>query len=104
VTSEARAALAPEIPTMTELGLPAVSYSTWFAFFAPKATPRDIIGKLNAATTEALADPSVQSRLLELGLELFPRERQTPEALGALQRADVAKWWPLMHEFGIKAE
>ena len=84
--------------------LPALSYSTWFGFFAPKGTPRDIIGKLNAAVTEALADPAVRSRFIDLGLEIFPRERQTPEALAALQRADAAKWWALINEFGIKAE
>ena len=104
VTSGTRSVLAPEIPTMAEMGLPAVSYSTWFGFFAPKDTPRDIVGKLNAAAVEALADPTVRSRLIELGLEIFPRERQTPEALAALQRADAAKWWPLINEFGIKAE
>jgi tripartite-type tricarboxylate transporter receptor subunit TctC len=89
---------------MAEMGLPAISYSTWFGFFAPKGTPRDIISKLNAAAVEALADPATQSRFIDLGLEIFPRERQTPEALGALQRADAAKWWPLINEFGIKAE
>jgi tripartite-type tricarboxylate transporter receptor subunit TctC len=104
VTSDVRSVLAPEIPTMAEMGLPAVSYSTWFGFFAPKGTPRDIVGKLNAAAVEALADPTVRSRLIELGLEIFPRERQTPEALAALQRADAAKWRPLIKEFGIKAE
>jgi tripartite-type tricarboxylate transporter receptor subunit TctC len=66
--------------------LPAVSYSTWFGFFAPKGTPREIISRLNAAAVEALADPAVRSRLIDLGLEIFSRERQTPEALGALQR------------------
>jgi tripartite-type tricarboxylate transporter receptor subunit TctC len=85
-------------------GLPAVSYSTWYGFFAPKGTPKDIIAKLNAAAVEALADPAVQSRLADLGLEIFPREQQTPEALGALVKADAKKWWPLIKEFGITAE
>jgi tripartite-type tricarboxylate transporter receptor subunit TctC len=104
VTSDTRSVLAPEIPTMAEMGLPAVSYSTWFGFFAPKGTPRDIVSKLNAAAVEALADPAVQSRFVDLGLEVFPREQQTPEALGALQRADAEKWWPIINEFGIRAE
>ena len=64
----------------------------------------DIIGRLSAAAVEALADPAVRSRLAELGYEVFPRERQTPEALGALVKADAEKWWPLIKEFGIKAE
>jgi tripartite-type tricarboxylate transporter receptor subunit TctC len=104
VTNDTRSVLAPEIPTMAEMGLPALSYSTWFGFFAPKGTPRNIIGKLNVAATEALADPAVRLRFTDLSLEIFPRERQTPDALAALQRADAAKWWPLINEFGIKAE
>ena len=74
------------------------------ALFAPKGTPREIIDRLNAATVQALADPAVRSRLPDLGMEVFPRGRQTPEALGALQKADAEKWWPLIKEFGIKAE
>jgi tripartite-type tricarboxylate transporter receptor subunit TctC len=104
VTGDTRSVLAPEIPTMVEMGLPAVSYSTWFGFFAPKGTPREIISRLNAAAVDALADPAVRSRLTDLGLEMFSRERQTPEALGALQRSDADKWWPRIKEFGIKAE
>jgi tripartite-type tricarboxylate transporter receptor subunit TctC len=104
VTSDTRLALAPDIPTFGEMGLPALSYSSWGALFAPKGTPRDIIGKLNAAVVEALADPAVRSRLADLGYEIFPREQQTPEALGALQKADIEKWWPIIKELGIKAD
>jgi tripartite-type tricarboxylate transporter receptor subunit TctC len=73
-------------------------------FFAPKGTPSDIIGKLNSAIVEALADAAVRSRLADLGEEIFPRERQTPEALSALVKADAAKWWPIIKELKIKAE
>jgi len=104
VTSDTRLALAPDIPTFTEMGLPTLSFSTWFGLFAPKGTPQDIIGKLNAAAVEALADPAVHRRLVQLGTDIFPRDQQTPEALGALVKADAAKWWPLIKEFGIKAE
>ena len=104
VTSDARMAAAPDTPTFAEMGLPALSYSAWFGFFAPRSTPKDIIGKLNAAAVEALADPAVRSRLVDLGYDVFPRERQTPEALGALVKADAKKWWPLIKEFGITAE
>jgi hypothetical protein len=53
---------------------------------------------------EALADPAVRSRLIELGLQIFPRDQQTPEALGALVKADAEKWWPIIKELEIKAE
>jgi tripartite-type tricarboxylate transporter receptor subunit TctC len=104
VASETRSVLAPDIPTFAEAGLPALSYTPWFGLFAPKGTPREIISKLNAATVEALADPAVRSRLTDLGLEIFPRVQQTPEALATMVKADAEKWWPLIKEFGIKAE
>ena len=104
VTSDTRIALAPDIPTFTEMGLPRVSFLGWGGLFAPKGTPREIINKLNAAMVEALADPAVRSRFAALGWEIFPREQQTPEALGALVKADAEKWWPIIKELGLKAE
>ena len=103
-TSNTRLTVAPDIPTFAELGLPAVSWSPWYGLFAPKGTPKDIIGKLNAAAAEALADRAVRSRLADLGQDIFPPEQQTPEALGALVKADAEKWWPIIKEVGIKAE
>ena len=64
----------------------------------------EIISRLNPSAAEALADPAVRSRLVDFGYEVFPHERQTPEALGALQKADIHKWWPIIKELGIKAE
>jgi tripartite-type tricarboxylate transporter receptor subunit TctC len=104
VTSDTRLALAPDIPTFEEMGLPALTFYAWNALFAPKGTPRDIIAKLNAAAVEALADAAVRVRLVDLGFEIFPREQRTPEALGALVKADAEKWWPIIKEAGIKAE
>ena len=104
VASDARLAQALDIPTFREFGLPSVSHSTWAALFAPKNVPKEIIGKLNAAAVEALADQGLRSRLVDLGYEVYPRERQTPEALGALRKADAEKWWPIIKELGIKPE
>jgi tripartite-type tricarboxylate transporter receptor subunit TctC len=84
--------------------LPSVFYAAWLALFAPKNVPQAIIGKLNAAAVEALSDQAVRSRLADLGYEVYPRERQTPEALGALRKADAEKWWPIIKELGIKPE
>ena len=86
------------------MGFPALTFSDWFAVFAPKGTPKNIVEKLDAAAVEALADPTVRLRLAELGFEVFPRDQQTPEALAALQKADAAKWWPIIKELGLKAE
>jgi tripartite-type tricarboxylate transporter receptor subunit TctC len=102
VTGDARFAQAPDIPTFSEIGLPSVSYVTWSALFAPKNVPKDTIGKLNAAAVEALADQAVRSRLVDLGVAVYPRERQTPEALNAIRKADADKWWPIIKELGIK--
>jgi tripartite-type tricarboxylate transporter receptor subunit TctC len=104
VTGDTRLMAAPDAPTFAEVGLPALSYSFWYGFFAPRDTSKHIIGKLNAAAAGALADPVARSRIADLGMDVVPRERQTPEALAALVKADAAKWWPLIKEFGIKAE
>ena len=104
VASDTRMALAPDVPTFQELGLPSISFSDWFGIFAPKGTPLDIIGALNRAVVEALGDPRVRSRFADLGYEVFPREQQTREALVEMQNADVEKWWPIIKEYGIRAE
>ena len=103
-TSDMRLELAPETPTFSEIGLPTLSYSAWHGLFAPKGTSRDVIDRLNRAVVEALADAAVRSRLVDFGAEVVPRARQVPEILGALVKADTEKWWPLIKEFGIKAE
>jgi tripartite-type tricarboxylate transporter receptor subunit TctC len=104
VTGNSRLAAAPGIPTVDEAGLPRFYCSVWSALFAPKGTPKDVIAKLNAAAAGALAEPAVRERLAELGQQIVPREEQTPEALAALQRAEIEKWWPIIKAAGIRAE
>jgi tripartite-type tricarboxylate transporter receptor subunit TctC len=104
VTAAARPPSAPDIPTVDEAGLPGFYASQWHGLWVPKRTPAAVIAKLNAAVREALADPSVRARLADLGQEIFPRDQQTPEALAALQKAEIAKWWPIIKEAGIKAQ
>jgi tripartite-type tricarboxylate transporter receptor subunit TctC len=104
VTGNGRLTAAPEIPTVDEAGLPGFYCSVWSALFAPKGTPKDIIARLNAAAVGALAEPAVRERLAELGQQIVPREEQTPEALDALQRAEIEKWWPIIKAAGIRAE
>jgi tripartite-type tricarboxylate transporter receptor subunit TctC len=104
VTSNRRLAPCPEVPTFAEAGLPALSFSPWFALYAPAGTPKDIIDKLNGAAAAALADPLARSRLVHLGMEIFPPSQQTPEALDALQKADAERWWPLIKAANIRRE
>ena len=104
VTRDTRSEQAADIPTLAEMGFPALTYFEWTGLFAPRGTPREIISKLNAAVAETLADPPVRSRITEGGMEIFPPEQQTSEALAALQKADAEKWWPIMKAAGIRAD
>ena len=99
-----RFAAAPNIPTVDEAGLPGLHISGWFGLYAPKGTPRAVIDKLNAAVVDALADPTVRSRLADVGQEIPPREQQTPEALKAFTQAEIEKWWPIIKAANIKGE
>ena len=104
ITAKSRLASAPDIPTVDEAGLPGFYFSRWHALWAPKGTPKAVIAKLNAAVVAALADPVVHSRLADLGQEIFPRDQQTPETLGAYHKAETEKWWPIIKAAGITAE
>jgi tripartite-type tricarboxylate transporter receptor subunit TctC len=104
VTAERRSAAAPDVPTMDEAGLPGFHVTSWHAVWAPKATPKDAIAKLNAAVVSALSDPVVRKRLADVGQEIFPREQQTPEALRAYHAAEIEKWWPIIRDANIRAE
>jgi tripartite-type tricarboxylate transporter receptor subunit TctC len=103
VTAKARLASAPEIPTVDEAGVPDLHVSLWYGLWATGGTASDVIDKLNAAVVDALADPTVRQRLTELELEIPPREKQTPEALAALQKAEIEKWWPIVKAAGLEA-
>jgi tripartite-type tricarboxylate transporter receptor subunit TctC len=107
VTAKARLAAAPDIPTVDEAGLSAFHASLWYGLWVSKGTkgtPQEVIPTLNAAVTEVLADQTVRTRFADLALEIPPRERQTPQALAALQRAEIDKWWPIIKAANIKAE
>jgi tripartite-type tricarboxylate transporter receptor subunit TctC len=104
VTGKNRLLAASDIPTADEAGLAGFALANWNAIFAPKGTPKDVVGKLNDAVVRTLADPSVGQKLGDLGNEIPPRAQQTPEALRALQKAEIDKWWPIIKAAGIKGE
>jgi tripartite-type tricarboxylate transporter receptor subunit TctC len=104
VTAKNSLAAAPDIPTVDAAGLPGLYMAVWHGLWVPKGTPADVITKLNAAVVDALADSNVRARLAELGQDLPALEQQTPQALGAFQKAEMEKWWPIIKAANIKVE
>jgi tripartite-type tricarboxylate transporter receptor subunit TctC len=104
VTSQNRLAIAPEIPTADEAGMPGYFFNFWHALWVPKGTPRPIVDKLNAAVQKALADPNIRQRLNDLAQVIYPPEMRTPEGLHAFQKSEVEKWYPIIKAAGIKPE
>ena len=104
VMSKSRWRPLPEIPTMEELGASDTYITFWQGLWAPKGTPKHVIAKLNEAVVKAFSDPLVIKRLGDLGQDLPAREQLTPQALGALHKAEVAKWWPLIKAANIRVE
>jgi tripartite-type tricarboxylate transporter receptor subunit TctC len=104
VTGTTRLLSSPDIPTAEEAGLPGFVASLWYGLWVPKDTPRDVVEKLNATLREVLADPSVQRRFDELGIQISPRDQQSPEALRAFQKAESERWWPIIKASNLRAE
>ena len=104
VTAKERIAVAPDIPTTDEAGLPGFYFSFWHAMWAPKGTPPAIIKKVSAAVMASLADPAVRKRLTDLAQIIYPPDQETPEALHTFQKAEIDKWYPIIKAAGIKAQ
>ena len=104
ITADKRLDSAPEIPTTDEAGLPGFHMTLWSGLWVPKGTPKAIIAKLNAAAVDALNDPTARKQLENLGLDMPAKDQLTPEALGAWQKAEIAKWWPIIKAADVKVE
>jgi len=104
VTDDKRVEQASDIPTTDEAGLPGFHMTLWSGLWVPKGTPKEVVAKLNAAAVDALNDPSVRKQFENLGLRMPPADRLTPEALGDWQKAEIAKWWPMIKAANVKVE
>ena len=104
VTDDKRLPSAPDIPTAEEAGLKGFHMTLWSGMWVPKGTPKVIVAKLNAAAVDALNDPAVKKQLESQGLEMTPQDQLTPEALGTRQKAEIAKWWPIIKAANIKVD
>ena len=104
VTDDKRVESAPDIPTTDEAGLPGFHMTLWSGLWVPKGTPAEIVAKLNAAAVEALNDPAVRKQLENLGLQMPPQDQMAPQALGTWQKAEIAKWWPMIKAADVKVE
>jgi tripartite-type tricarboxylate transporter receptor subunit TctC len=101
VTTQKRLPQFPDVPTVSESGLPGFFFNSWFAMLAPAHTPKDIIARLNAEVLKALADPEVRSKLENLG---FSVRGTSAEELGAMTRDQLAKYADVIKTMGIASE
>jgi tripartite-type tricarboxylate transporter receptor subunit TctC len=104
VMSQTRWPAMPDVPTTDEIGTPGMYISFWHGLWVPRAAPKEVITKLNAAVVDTLADPTVRARLADLGQVIATREQQTPTALAAYHKAEIDKWWPIIKAADIKVE
>src|SRR6195256_337717 len=104
ITDDKRVESASDIPTTDEAGLSGFHMTLWSGLWVPKDTPKDIVAKLNAAAVDALNDPAVRMQLENLGLQMPPGEKLSPEALGDWQKAEIAKWWPMIKAANVRVE
>jgi putative tricarboxylic transport membrane protein len=103
-TTRQRLAVAPDLPTAAEAGLPGFEITVWFGLWAPKGTPKPVIDKLSAALQQALLDSEVKSRLASAGADTVSPERARPDALRAHLKAEIDKWAPLIRKAGVTAD
>ncbi|MFO1350101.1 MAG: tripartite tricarboxylate transporter substrate-binding protein [Gammaproteobacteria bacterium] len=104
VTAKTRVPALPEVPTLGEAGMPGFEIAVWHGLYAPKNTPKEVIGKLAGALQAALKDQNVIQRFAELGTAPVSPERATPEALAAHLKAEIERWAPIIQKAGVYAD
>ena len=104
VMAQKRVPIIPDLATTGEQGLPGVEASVWNAFFLPKGTPEPIVRKLNKAMRDMLDNQAVRARLEELGLEIMPPEKRSPDYLAKLLAEDIERWRKVIVTAGITTD
>ena len=104
VTSKNRIKALPDAPTLSEQGLKDFEVIVWHGIYAPKGTPKPILDKVNVALRTALKDPEVMKRMADLGAEIAPDSKLTPEGLQSWLKAEIDKWGPVIRAGGTFAD
>ena len=101
VTTQKRVGAFPDIPTMTESGVPGFDLSAWQGMVAPAGLPRPLLDRINGAVNRAISGQNFKTRMIELGNEVAGG---TPEEFAAFVRRDSARWGEVIRKAGIKAD
>jgi tripartite-type tricarboxylate transporter receptor subunit TctC len=104
ILAQSRSAALPEVPTIEDAGGPPLHIVTWRGLWVPKGTPAHVSKRLGSAVVEALSDPAVQKRIVEVGQEVVPPAHQTPQALAAHHKAEIGKWTLMIKAASIKTD
>jgi tripartite-type tricarboxylate transporter receptor subunit TctC len=104
VTTLKRLAALPNVPTLDEQGLKGFDVKVWHGLYAPKNTPKPTLDKLNAALVNAMQDPTVKQRLLDLSSDVVSADRMTPAGLKTHLEAEILKWGPVIKKSGVYAD
>jgi tripartite-type tricarboxylate transporter receptor subunit TctC len=104
VTTPERLDIFPDLPTVSEAGLPGMEVSVWHGIYAPAGTPQEALDRLSSALQTALADPDVTAQLAELGTAPSAAEDATPAALEAKLTEEIERWRPIIEEAGVYAD
>ncbi len=104
VTTKQRIRALPDAPTLTEGGLKDFEVIVWHGIYAPKGTPAAVVDKFGAAVRAALKDPAFAARMADLGAEIVPESKQTPEGLRTWLQSEINKWGPVIRSAGVYAD
>jgi len=104
VTTRERIKSLPDAPTLEESGLKGFEVKVWHGIYAPKGTPAAMVDRFAVALRVALKDPTIVARMTELGAEIVPEAKQTPEGLRSWLKPEIDKWGALIRAAGSYAD